>query len=56
MVGDIVSELPQDTRSIKLNGQVFLVSPDDYYYQATTDSRGNKVYKIVGTPNDEPNQ
>jgi len=53
-IGDIYDQLPQDTRKIKMNGETFYVSPDDYYYQETIDVKGNKVYKIVGTPSDEP--
>jgi hypothetical protein len=53
-IGDIYDQLPPDTRKIKLNGVTFYVSPDDYYYQETTATNGNKVYKVVGTPSDEP--
>jgi Family of unknown function (DUF6515) len=55
-VGDIVTTLPQGTRTIKINGQKIYVSPDDYYYQDARDANNNSVYKIVGTPSDEPNQ
>ena len=54
-IGDIVNSLPEGTRTIKINGQKLYVSPDDYYYQDARDSNNNKVYKIVGTPTDEPN-
>jgi hypothetical protein len=53
-IGDIYNQLPPDTRKIKINGETFYVSPDDYYYQQTTDTSGNRVYKMVGTPSDEP--
>lgn len=53
-IGDIYNELPQGTRRIKINGDTFYVSPDDYYYQISTDNTGHQVYKIVGTPADEP--
>lgn len=53
-IGDIVTDLPADTRKIKINGEKFIVSPDDYYYKETRDSNGRKVYEIVGTPNDAP--
>ncbi len=53
-VGDIVQTLPQDCRRINLNGQKYYVSTDGYYYQETIDANNNKVYKIVGTPTDEP--
>ena len=55
-IGDIVTSLPDGTRTIKINGQKLYVSPDDYYYQDAKDNNNNKVYKIVGTPSDEPNQ
>ncbi|MDB5109374.1 MAG: hypothetical protein JWR67_488, partial [Mucilaginibacter sp.] len=32
------------------------VSPDDVYFQQTVDSNGNKTYKVVGVPSDEPQQ
>jgi len=53
-MGDIVSQLPEDSRKIKINGEKLYVSPDGFYYQDTTDNNGNKAYKIVGTPSDEP--
>lgn len=52
-IGDIVKDLPADCRKIKINGEKLFVSPDGYYYQETQDN-GNKVYKIVGTPSDDP--
>jgi hypothetical protein len=53
-VGDMVNTLPQDCRTIKLNGQKYYVSSDGYYFQDAVDDKGNKIYKIVGTPTDEP--
>jgi hypothetical protein len=53
-IGDIYNEMPQDTRKIRLRGETFYVSPDDYYYQQTTDNNGNKAYKVIGTPSDGP--
>jgi len=53
-VGDIVATLPEECRRININGQKFFVSPDGYYFQETRDPNGNKVYKVVGTPADEP--
>jgi len=44
----------QDSRTIRINGETFYVSPDDYYYQKTRDTNGNTAYKVVGTPSDEP--
>jgi hypothetical protein len=53
-MGDIVYQLPQDCRKIKVNGEVLYVSPDGVYYQQQIDANGNKSYKIVGLPSDEP--
>jgi hypothetical protein len=55
-VGDITTTLPPDSRKININGKVFYVSADGIYYQETTDSNNNKVYKIVGLESsDGPN-
>jgi len=51
-VGDIVSQLPADCRKVNLNGNTYYVSEDGIYYQPTTDSNGNKAYKIVGLDGD----
>jgi len=53
-IGDVVGQLPEDSRKIKINGEKLYVSPDGFYYQETTDNNGNKAYKIVGTPSDDP--
>ncbi len=52
--GDIFYSLPPDTRKIKINGEQYFVSPDDYYYQETRDNNNAKAYKVVGTPSDGP--
>lgn len=53
-VGDLVESLPPDCRKISLNGERYYVSPDGYYYQEAKDANNNKVYKIVGTPDEAP--
>jgi uncharacterized protein DUF6515 len=53
-IGDVVTTIPPDCRKINLNGEKYYVSPDGYYYQETRDQNNNKVYKVVGTPQDEP--
>lgn len=53
-VGDLVESLPENTRTMKINGQKVYISEDGYYYQDAKDSNNNKVYKIVGVPADEP--
>lgn len=54
-VGDLVDNLPEGCKIIKLNGQRYYVSQEGYYFQDAVDLNGDKVYKIVGTPNDGPN-
>ena len=53
-IGDIVQALPPNCRKISLNGEKYYVSEDGYYYQEARDNNNNKVYKIVGTPDDGP--
>jgi hypothetical protein len=53
-VGDIVDSLPSDCRKISLNGEKYYVSADGFYYQDYRDAGGNKGYKIVGTPDEAP--
>ena len=53
-IGDIVPNLPPDSRGVTVNGTRMFVTPDDVYYQATTDSNGNRAYKIVGLPSEAP--
>jgi hypothetical protein len=53
-IGDLFYSLPTDSRKIKIQGQNYFVSPDDYYYQETRDQKGNKAYKVMGTPDNAP--
>ncbi|MDB5029982.1 DUF6515 family protein [Mucilaginibacter sp.] len=53
-VGDLVDTLPQGCKMLKLNGQKYYVSEEGYYFQDAVDTNGDKVFKIVGTPNDAP--
>jgi hypothetical protein len=55
-MGDVVTQLPDNCRKIKVNGTKLWVSADGIYYQEQTDANGNKTYKIVGLPSDEPDQ
>ncbi len=55
-LGDMTTTLPEDCKKISIAGQKYYISPDGYYYQEARDNNNNKVYKIVGTPSDEPNQ
>jgi hypothetical protein len=45
--GDIVDRLPEQCRTITLNGQTLYISPDNIYYQKETDNKGT-YYKVVG--------
>ncbi|WP_299512646.1 DUF6515 family protein [Mucilaginibacter sp.] len=53
-VGDLVDTLPQGCKMLRLNGQKYYVSEEGYYFQDAVDTNGDKVFKIVGTPNDAP--
>jgi hypothetical protein len=55
-LGDVVTQLPENCRKIKVNGERLFVSPDGVYYQEIIDADGNKTYKIVGLPSDEPDE
>jgi len=52
-IGDMIQQLPQGSRKVSINGQSLYVTPDDVYLKATTDQNGNKVYTVVGTPDQE---
>ena len=45
--GDIVDKLPEQSRTVSVNGQTFYVSPSNIYYQEFTDADGT-FYKVVG--------
>lgn len=53
-VGDLVDRLPEGCRIIRLNGQKYYESQEGYYFQDAVDTNGDKVFKIVGTPEEEP--
>ncbi|MCC8425574.1 DUF6515 family protein [Mucilaginibacter sp. UR6-11] len=53
-IGDLFYSLPSDSRKIKIGGQLYYVSPDDFYYQEVLDQDGKKAYKVMGTPDDNP--
>ncbi|MDP9076880.1 MAG: DUF6515 family protein [Bacteroidota bacterium] len=55
-MGDIVPQLPQDCRKIKVNGEKLYVSPDGVYYQELVDPNGGKTYKVVGLPTEDQQQ
>lgn len=49
-VGDLVDNLPEQSRRVNLNGQKYYVTPDGYYLQDAVDDDGTKVYKIISVP------
>jgi|GEM_PF-564759 hypothetical protein len=53
-VGDLVDNLPEGCKVIRLNNQKYYVSQEGYYFQDAVDTNGDKVFKIVGTPTDAP--
>jgi len=53
-IGDLVDNLPEGCKILKLNGQKYYVSQEGYYFQDAVDTNGDKVFKIVGTPTEEP--
>jgi hypothetical protein len=55
-IGELVDSLPEESVKIKLNGQKYYVSPDGYYFQDAVDGQGNKVYKVAGTPEGDPDK
>ena len=46
-IGDIVTQLPDGSQPVYLNGQKFYESPSNVYYEETIDN-GKTLYKIVG--------
>jgi hypothetical protein len=55
-VGDIVNQLPDDCRKVRLNGKKYFVSPDGIYYEEFTDNGGSRAYSIVSIPADDEQQ
>jgi hypothetical protein len=51
-IGDIVAQLPQGCRRLRVNGQMLYLSPDGIYYQQQVEQDGTTDYKIVGLPDD----
>ncbi len=50
-IGDIVDQLPEDSREILIKGDTYYVSPDGVYYEKLID--GNKItYKVIGLDNE----
>lgn len=51
-VGDIVNQLPDGSRKVKLNGKKYFVGPDGIYYEEFKDSHNYKSYRVVSVPSD----
>jgi hypothetical protein len=49
-VGDIVLQLPANTRSVNLGGKKYFVGDDNVYYEAIKGSDGTTAYRIASTP------
>lgn len=49
-MGDIVTQLPPNSRKVNINGDKLYISPDGIYFKVLVDPNGNKTYKIVGLP------
>ncbi|MDB4925572.1 DUF6515 family protein [Mucilaginibacter sp.] len=49
-VGDVVNQIPDNSRRVSLNGKKYYVSPDDIYYEIITDKDGNTAYRIASVP------
>jgi len=52
-VGDIVNQLPDDSRKVTLNGKKYYVAPDGIYYEEFKDAHDFKAYRIVSIPSDD---
>ncbi|MBS7564369.1 hypothetical protein KHS38_08115 [Mucilaginibacter sp. Bleaf8] len=58
LVGDVIDELPSDSRKITLNGEKFYVTPDGIYLKEQRNQEGKKVYVVAIVPsnNDSDDQ
>lgn len=52
-IGDVFDSLPPNCSTVKIDGQKYFVSPDGVYYQEDHDGN-RKVYRVAGTPDDQP--
>jgi len=55
-VGDVVNQLPDNCRKVKLNGKKYFVSPDGIYYEEFTDNNNVRAYRIASIPMDDERQ
>jgi len=47
-MGDIVTQLPEGSKAVTINGEKMYVTPDNTYLKEDTDENGNVLYKVVG--------
>jgi hypothetical protein len=52
-VGDVIDELPEDSRKVTVNGDKYFVTPDGVYLHEQRDSNGKKIYVVTGIPGDD---
>ncbi|HWD90128.1 MAG TPA: DUF6515 family protein [Mucilaginibacter sp.] len=52
-VGDVINQLPDGCRKVKLNGKTYYVAPDGIYYEDFTGSGKQKAYRIVSIPSND---
>lgn len=55
-VGDVINQLPENCRKVKLNGKKYYVSPDGIYYEEFTDANNMPAYRIASIPMDDEKQ
>lgn len=55
-VGDVVNQLPDNCRKVKLNGKKYFVSPDGIYYEEFIDANNMRAYRIASLPMDDEKQ
>lgn len=55
-VGDIIDQLPQDCRTVTIEGKKYFVSPDDVYYEEFVDNGGSTAYRVAGIPATQNNK
>ncbi|MVN92568.1 DUF6515 family protein [Mucilaginibacter aquatilis] len=53
-IGDVIEELPNDSRKVKIDGEKYWLTPDGVYLHEQRDANGKKIYVVTGIPDDEP--
>ncbi|WP_158828681.1 DUF6515 family protein [Mucilaginibacter lacusdianchii] len=56
LVGDVIDELPSDSRKVTLNGEKYYVTPDGIYLKEQRDAKGKKIYVVSSVPTDQEQQ